>query len=141
MTMWAGEGKNWVQEITKNPSKKDEVIVALLRMTRPPTTHLLKKVTGVPCRKPSELDPVVLEVPGRGEGIEVEIRGGSKMVVGGINGKRSAGAVGDIHRQLQEWWRKAANLRRRENDWAIHIIREHNKAADAWAEKKERRVK
>ena len=33
MSKWAGERTEWVQEVTKCPTKKDEVIVALLKMT------------------------------------------------------------------------------------------------------------
>ena len=52
-------------------------------------------------------------------------------------GKRSAyEAVGEIQRQLRDRWSKAANLRVREGDWAVHIFREHNKEGDGWAEKK-----
>ena len=50
--------------------------------------------------------------------------------------QRSVGeAVGTVQKQLGEWWSKDVNLRRRVNYWAVHIFREHNKEADAWAEK------
>ena len=47
----AGEGKDWVQEMTMHPPKKDEVNIALSKMTRQPTKHLLKKDVGVPSKK------------------------------------------------------------------------------------------
>ena len=34
MAKWAGEGEDWVQEMTMHPPQKDEVIVALLMKTR-----------------------------------------------------------------------------------------------------------
>ena len=39
----AGEGKDWVQEMTMHPPKKDEVNITLSKITRQPTKHLLKK--------------------------------------------------------------------------------------------------
>ena len=42
------------------------MIVALLKMTRQPTKHLLKKYAGVPSTKPWDLDPMVLDAPGKG---------------------------------------------------------------------------
>ena len=78
-----------------------------------------------------------LESPGRGEGIQVEIRGDSKMVLDWINGEvrqSSTGrAFGNVEKQMREWWGRAVNLRRREDDWTVHILREHIKEADAWA--------
>ena len=66
------EGKDWVQEMMKNPPMEDEVIMDLLKMTKQPTKPLLKKVTGEPIKEPRELDPSVFEVPGKGQGIQVE---------------------------------------------------------------------
>ena len=43
MAKWAGDGKDWVQEMTMHPPKKDEVIVALLMMTRQLAKQLTKK--------------------------------------------------------------------------------------------------
>ena len=88
------------------PPKKDEVIIALLKMTRQPTKHLLKKDAGVPSTKPWELDPMVLDAPGKGEGIQVEIRSASKTVVDWIRGKARQGnvawaSVGNVQQQLQ----------------------------------------
>ena len=60
------------------PPKMDEVTVAHVKMSRQPAKHLTKKVVGVSSKKARELDPMVLEAPGRGEGIQVDIRGGSK---------------------------------------------------------------
>ena len=47
MANWAGEGKDWVQEMTLHLPKKDEVIVALLKMERQPAKHLMKKAVQV----------------------------------------------------------------------------------------------
>ena len=70
---------------------------------------------------------MVLEAPGKGEGIQVEINGESKTVVHWINckarqrlvrggrwrsSKKTAGVVGG----------KADNLKERESDWAVHIL-------------------
>ena len=51
MARWAGEGKDWVQEVTRHPPKKAEVIIALVDMTGQPTKHLTKKVTDAPSQK------------------------------------------------------------------------------------------
>ena len=52
MSKSAGEGKDWVQEMTVHPPIKDEVNIALSKMTRQPTKHLLKKDVGwVPSKK------------------------------------------------------------------------------------------
>ena len=72
--------------VTITPTK-EEVIVAFLKMTKQPTKHLMKKATGVPSRKPRELDPTIVEVLGKDEGIQVEIRIDSKTLVDWINGK------------------------------------------------------
>ena len=45
MSKWASEGKDWVQDVTMHPPKKDEVNIAPLKMTRQPTKHLLRKQT------------------------------------------------------------------------------------------------
>ena len=37
---WRGEEEDWVQEVPKNPPKKDEVIVALVKLARQPTKHM-----------------------------------------------------------------------------------------------------
>ena len=37
--------------MTKNPPKKEEVIVALLRTTKQLAKHLMKQVIGFPCRE------------------------------------------------------------------------------------------
>ena len=50
-----------------HPSKKDDVMIALLVMTRQPTKHLVKS-TGIPCKHPKELNPVILEAPMEGKG-------------------------------------------------------------------------
>ena len=47
MENWAGAGKDWVQEVTAHLPKKDEVIVALLKMARQPAKHLMKKAVQV----------------------------------------------------------------------------------------------
>ena len=48
-----GLAKKWTgtKKIMKNPPKKDEATVALLKMTKQPTKHLLNKITGVPSNK------------------------------------------------------------------------------------------
>ena len=85
VSTWAGEGEIFgardVDAPPTSPSpKKDEVIVALLKMTRQPTKHLLKKDAGVSSTKHWELDPIVLDAPGKGEGIQVEIGGARGLV-------------------------------------------------------------
>ena len=35
-------------------------------------------------------------------------------------------------RKMREWWSKSAKLKRREDDWAIHMFNEHKKEDDAW---------
>ena len=67
-TKWAGEGNDWVQEMTVHPPKKDDVIVAFLKMTRQSTKQFLKKTTSRPINKPREMDPVVVEAPRAGKG-------------------------------------------------------------------------
>ena len=52
---------DWVKEMTKNPIQEEEVMVALLRMTKQLRKHLKKKVTGVLSRKRREFDPMVLK--------------------------------------------------------------------------------
>ena len=56
-----------------------------------------------------------------------------------INGKvrerASRGTPRGIQRQLHGWWRAKANVRRRESDWAVHIICEHDRDPDAWAKR------
>ena len=87
------------------------------------------------CQK-KELEPMVLVAPGKGEGIQVEIKGESKTVVHWINGEAGQssawGAVGEVQTQLRERRSKAANLRRMEDDKAVHLFR-------AWAEKESKR--
>ena len=81
MARWSGQGKHWVQEMTMHPLKVEEVIVALLTMTRQPTKH------EYPAKQTRDLNPMVLEAPGKGVGIQVEIRCESKTVVDGIIGE------------------------------------------------------
>ena len=140
---WRGKrlGTRNVPKKKKHPPKKDEVIMAPLKMARRHSKHLLKKATRSSQQKQTrELDPTVRDVPGRGTGIQVEIRGDSKTVedwIHGIARQRSAcEAVGEIQRQLRDRWSKAVNMRVRKGDWAVHIFREHNKEGDAWAEQK-----
>ena len=120
--------------------RKDEVIVAILKMTRQPAKHLLKKVIGVPDNRPRELDPMVMEAPGKGEGIQVEIRRDSETVVDwiarqgnvrqgkgrqgkarqgkGRQGKARQGNGGlrvqleELRKKLRAWWCKTANLQK-----------------------------
>ena len=46
---------------------------------------------------------------------------------------RQESAVGNVQRQLGEWWCRAVELKNRGDDRAVHIFREHNKEADACA--------
>ena len=105
MSTWAGEGGNiWCKRCrcpTSPSPKQDEVIVALLKMTRQHTKHLLKKNAGVPSTKPWDLDPMVLDAPGKGEGIQVEISCDSKTVVDWISGKARQEMVNHDH-QVEE---------------------------------------
>ena len=54
-----------------HPHKKDDVLVAVLNMTRHPTIHLLKKTRGVPSKEPKELDPIFPDTPSKGKGIKL----------------------------------------------------------------------
>ena len=51
MARRAGEGKDSVQDMVKNPPKKDEVIMAPLEVAKQPSKPLLKKATGSPSNK------------------------------------------------------------------------------------------
>ena len=66
MAKWAGEGKEWVQEIMKNPPKKN-VNVALLGNDK--TACDMKKTRGVTSNEPRKLDPMVLDTSREGKGI------------------------------------------------------------------------
>ena len=44
------------------------------------------------------------------------------------------GAVGNVQRQLREWWSKAASMKKRQEGWAVDTFRELSKEADACAE-------
>ena len=85
---------------------------------------------------------MVLEPPANADGIELEIRSDSKTVVDWISGHANhASAVsylGAAQEQLRDWWSRGVDVRGRVDDWAIHIFREHNTEADAWAEKEVR---
>ena len=70
-----------------NPLTKDEMIVALLKMTRRPTKQMAKHICELLSKEPRQLGPMFLKDSGKGEGIQVEIRGDSKTVVDWINGK------------------------------------------------------
>ena len=43
--------------------------------------------------------------------------------------------MGVVQKHLREWWGKGVDLRRRVDNWAVHIFREHNKEAVAWVER------
>ena len=49
--------------------------------------------------------------------------------------KTTVDAVRSAQKQLRDWWDRGVDLRRRADDWAIHIFGEHDKEADTWAEK------
>ena len=51
VTKWANEGNDLVQKLISHLPKKDDVNIALLKMTRQPTIHLLKKATQEPSKK------------------------------------------------------------------------------------------
>ena len=80
------------------------MFIALLRQTRRPTLHLLKKPGGVPSKKQRELDPTVLDNLSEGKGLQKG--GGSKNNHG-------------------DWWGRGMDPRRRVDHWAAHIFREH----------------
>ena len=91
------------------------MVVAPLKMARQLAKPLLKKTTVMPSKEPSHLDLVTLKDPERGEGSKWEfdwtaIGGGLRQLEG-------------FQRQLREWWRVKANMRRRVSDWAVHIFR------------------
>ena len=65
-------------------------------VTKHAARHLIKKVTDVPCPKPMELDPMVLEASEKGDGTQVEIRGDSKTVADWIYGRRGMGGGGQL---------------------------------------------
>ena len=60
---------------------------------------------------------------------------------GKVQQGRRRGAVWRCSKTTGDWWGKAANLRGDKGDWAVHIFREHNNEADAWAEKGSRMLK
>ena len=68
MAKWVGEARYWVHEVVKSPPNKAEVTV---NMAGQPRKHSLKKVTGVPCKEPHKLDPMILEALGKGAGFQV----------------------------------------------------------------------
>ena len=84
-------------------------------------SEILTRISEILTRNQDKLDPMEHEVTD--EGLQVEIRGGSKTVVDWINGKGrdrdGRGAFGGIQRQLRAWWGNKTNPRRRENDWAV----------------------
>ena len=78
-----------------------------------------------PQQKPRGLDPMVLEPPTKPdgidptklEGIDLAIRGGSKTVVGWINGratqKRDSRCLRSALKPLRDWWGRSVDLRRK----------------------------
>ena len=84
---------------------------------------------GYPSKEPRHWDPMIQETPEKGEGIQVELEGGSKTVVDWINGK----ARGECCER--DNWRHSgqANMRGTGSGWADHISREYHN--DTWARK------
>ena len=76
-----GEGKDWMQAMIKNPPRKEEMTVALLKIARQPTKHMVKNISEILSKEPRQLDPMILEDPEIGEGIQ------GKTVVDWIQGK------------------------------------------------------
>ena len=60
------EEKESTQEVVEKPPRKDEMVVALLKMARQPTKNLVKKVSESSSKKPRQLDPTSLDDPGIG---------------------------------------------------------------------------
>ena len=122
-----------MQKFMRVPPRKEDVITAPMKMMRQPTAHFVKKL----CKKPRDLDPLMLEAPTRTHGIELEIRRDSKTVVEWIKGKAkhktTVEATEVAQKQSREWWYRGVDLRRRVGDWAVHIFRGHYIEADAWA--------
>ena len=54
-----------------------------------------------------------------------------------VNGKarERRGVIGNIQRQSRSWFGSEADMKATANDWTVHIFREHNREADAWAAK------
>ena len=78
--------------------------------------------------------------------VQLEIRGDSKTVVEWINNKARQGKAkvggrcrGDGPKPTVGMVGRGVNLRRKVDHWAVRTFREHNKAADAGAEKREAR--
>ena len=98
MAKWAGEGKYWTQEVTKNAEERGEMIVSFLNMTRQLTKHLVEKVDESPDKELGQLAPLVLEVPGRSEEVQVQIKRDSMTEVDWINARERT-ARGAMWRQ------------------------------------------
>ena len=112
--------------------KKDDVIVALLRMTRQPTQHLWRTPSDVPSKEPRELDPMVLANPSEGKGFSWKSGATARRWWSGPTARQGKGRR-RVHKQLREWWSRGVNVRRREDHWENNF-REHEKEAVAWAE-------
>ena len=64
---WAGEGREWVQEMTRCPGPR-RMECGLLKMTQTAyETFAWKRSQEHPTKKPRGLDPMVLEAPKEGE--------------------------------------------------------------------------
>ena len=98
MTRWAGEGDDWVQGMQRHPLRKGDVIVALLKMRRQPTTHLEKNPGSIASKKPRDLDNMVLEPPTNAEGIGLEISIDGKTVADWISGHAKQRTTDDAMR-------------------------------------------
>ena len=53
---WAGEGREWVQEMTRCPRPR-RMECGLLKMTQQRTKHLPEKITGTPNKQTKGIGP------------------------------------------------------------------------------------
>ena len=136
ITIWADEGKGLIREKTTCSSKKDEVIVTLLKMTRQHSNHLLKKVTGK-----NQGNWILwfwtLEEKARGSswksGATARWWWAGSMT---RQGKCRNGRRLEIRKKnCGKGGARPSSLKRREDDWTVHIFRESNEEADVRAEK------
>ena len=75
----AGERNDWIQKVVRHPPRKEDVIVALLKMLRQPTTQLYKKTR--------DLDPMALSHRRKLMAWSRQSGDDSKTVVDQINGR------------------------------------------------------
>ena len=51
VTTWTGAGDDWIQKVAQQLPRKEDVVIALLKMLRQPTTHLERKRGGIPSNR------------------------------------------------------------------------------------------